>query len=73
MARVETLEPSDVRAVMLGMPLEKFERRKYLKYDRDLAYVRFHPDLWRRLGPDDLQKLRQVAEESVARYYERIA
>jgi hypothetical protein len=72
MARVESLDASDVRAVMLGMPFEKFERRKYLKYDRDLAYVRFHPDLWRQLGPDDLQKLRQVAEESIARYYERI-
>ncbi|NLY00965.1 MAG: DEAD/DEAH box helicase family protein [Rhodopirellula sp.] len=72
MARVESMEPSDVQGIMLGMPFEKFERRKYLKYDRDLAYVRFHPDLWRQLRPDDLQELRQVCNESIARYYERI-
>ena len=32
---------------MLDMPFEKFERRRYLKYDRDLAFLRFEPSLWR--------------------------
>ncbi|NLX96977.1 MAG: hypothetical protein GXY83_12455 [Rhodopirellula sp.] len=47
-------------------------RELNLKYDRNLAYVRFHPDLWRQLGPEDLHKVRQAAKESIARYYERI-
>jgi hypothetical protein len=57
---------------MLDMPFEKFERRRYLRYDRDLAFVRFEPTLWRQLKPDDLAKLRAISEESIKKYYERL-
>ena len=45
MSRVSELDDVEVQRVLLGMPYEKFERRHYLKYDRDLAYVRFDPRL----------------------------
>jgi superfamily II DNA or RNA helicase len=54
------------------MPFEKFERRRYLRYDRDLAFLRFEPSLWRQLKPDDLRKLRAICEESINAYYERL-
>jgi hypothetical protein len=72
MARVDTLDEVDVQRVMLQMPFEKFERRRYLRYDRDLAYIRFDPGLWRQLGAEALQKLRSICEESIAAYYERL-
>jgi hypothetical protein len=54
------------------MPFEKFERRRYLKYDRDVANVRIAPNLWKQLHKKDLADLRRVCEESIAKYYERV-
>ncbi len=72
MAKLDRLDDSEVRRVMLEMPFEKFERRKYLRYERDLAFVRFEPSLWRQLKPDDLAQLRAICEENIKKYYERI-
>jgi hypothetical protein len=72
MAKVDGLDDADVQRVMLEMPFEKFERRRYLRYDRDLAFVRFEPNLWRQLKADDLARLRAICEESIKRYYERL-
>jgi superfamily II DNA or RNA helicase len=72
MAKLDGLDDSDVQRVMLEMPFEKFERRRYLRYDHDLAFVRFEPTLWRQLKPDDLAKLRAISEESIEKYYERL-
>jgi superfamily II DNA or RNA helicase len=73
MANVADLSDADVQRVLLEMPFEKFERRKYLKYDRDLAFVRFDPALWRQLKDEDLGKLRQICQQSITNYYERLA
>jgi len=72
MARVENLEDVEVQQAMLSMPFRKFEQRRYLKYDRDLAYVRFDPTLWRRLKPQDLIQVRAACHQGVADYYERL-
>lgn len=72
MAKVGELDDADIRRVMLGMPFEKFERRRYLKYDRDLANVRIAPNLWKQLHKKDLAALRRICEESIAKYYERV-
>jgi len=52
------------------MPFEKFERRKYLKYGRDLAEVRFAPELWRQLTDADRADLRRICEEAIRDTYE---
>jgi superfamily II DNA or RNA helicase len=72
MARVDSLDDAKVQRVMLEMPFEKFERRRYLRYDRDLAFVRFEPSLWRQLKAEDLAKLRVICQESIQKYYERL-
>jgi hypothetical protein len=72
MAKLDGLENADVQRVMLDMPFEKFERRRYLRYDRDLAFVRFESNLWRQLKPDDLAKLRAICEARIKEYYERL-
>src|SRR5262249_5867063 len=33
----------DACSLMLEMPFRKFEQRKFLRYDRDLAFIRFAP------------------------------
>jgi superfamily II DNA or RNA helicase len=68
---VDELDGAAVQRLMLGKPFEKFERRRFLRYDRDLAYVRFDPRLWRQLSADDLERIRLICRNSIAIYYER--
>jgi hypothetical protein len=70
---LDELDDVSTQRLMLGMPFEKFERRRFLKYDRDLAYVRFDPRLWRQLGAEDLQRIREICQQSIERYYERFS
>ena len=73
MAHVEELDESEIRQVMLSMPFEKFERRRFMEYDpRDLALIRFVPILWRQLNSQDLTELLEICRQSIARYYERV-
>jgi hypothetical protein len=69
---VDELDETSAQRLMLGMPFEKFERRRFVRYDRDLAYVRFDPRLWRQLGPDDREQIREVCRRSIEAYYERL-
>ncbi|HEV3263636.1 MAG TPA: DEAD/DEAH box helicase family protein [Gemmataceae bacterium] len=68
---VDELDDATAQRLMLGKPFETFERRRFLRYDRDLAYVRFDPRLWRQLGPEDLAQLRSICRRSIEVYYER--
>jgi len=70
MGKLDRLEVADAQRVMLEMPFEKFERRRYLPYDRDLAYIRVEPSLWRQLKAEDLAKLRAICQERIDTYYE---
>ncbi len=73
MSKVEGLDDSTVQRLMLAMPFEKFERRKYLQYARDLAFIRFEPHLWRQLTLPDLSKLREICNDSIHKYFQRLA
>ena len=73
MSRVTELELSEIQSVVLKMPFEKFERRRYLEYDkRDLAYVRFSRPLWQKLSVADRVDLRKRCVESIDKYFERL-
>jgi superfamily II DNA or RNA helicase len=68
---MEELDELSTQRLMLEMPFEKFERRRFLRYDGDLAYVRFDPRLWRQLGTDDLESIRAICQQRIQSYYER--
>lgn len=68
---IEELDGPSIQRLMLEKPFEKFERRKFVRYDRDLAYIRFDPRLWRQLDADDLKQIRRICLESIQSYYER--
>ncbi len=73
MAKAAALSQEEVRGIMLAMPFEKFERRRYLRYDKaDLAFIRFWPALWRQLQPADHDLLRQSCAEAIATYYDQL-
>jgi len=71
MARVAELTADEIQNTMLQMPFSKFERKGYLKYDRDLAFLRFDPRLWRQLGAGDLEELRNVCARNIETYFQR--
>jgi superfamily II DNA or RNA helicase len=72
MAQADRLSADEVRSIMLGMPFVKFERRKYLTYDRgDLAFIQFSPTLWRQLSAADLATVRAACAEAIDAYYGR--
>jgi hypothetical protein len=73
MFEAQRLSEDEVRSVMLEMPFTKFERRRFLCYDKsDLAFIRFQPKLWEQLTTEDLAILRGYCEQAIANYYERI-
>lgn len=72
MAKIATLDDAAIQRVMLRMPFEKFERRRFMEYARDLAYIRFVPRLWRQLKPDDLDNLGSTCRNAIGRYYRRL-
>jgi hypothetical protein len=69
---IDELDEGSAQRLMLGKPFETFERRQFVRYDRDLAYVRFDPRLWRQLESDDLERVRQSCLKAINVYYERI-
>lgn len=73
MHRVDELSDADIGRVIVEMPFEKFERRRYLKYDRDLAFIRFELRLWRQLTASDLEELKAICEREIEQYYERLS
>jgi superfamily II DNA or RNA helicase len=71
--RLADLDNGEVGEIMLRMPFEKFERRGFVDYDRDLAFVRFTPSLWRLLNEEDRARVRRACHEHLGAYYERIS
>jgi hypothetical protein len=73
MARTDDLSDLQIERVMLGMPFEKFERKRFFRRLKDLSIVRFEETLWRRLTLDDKAWLWNAAAEQIDAYYARIA
>jgi hypothetical protein len=69
---VDELDDAALTRLVLGKPFETFERRRFLRYDRDLAYVRFEPRLWRQFSPADLDRVRELCRQSIQTYFDRI-
>lgn len=69
--RIAELDDSTVRRTMLESPYEKFERRSFIKYARDLAFLRFDGHLWRQLIDNDKTHVRSFCDEAITKYFDR--
>jgi hypothetical protein len=54
------------------MPLEKFERRKFVRRLKELTQLKFDPVLWRQLSEGDLVALQHMAQTALDLYYTQI-
>jgi superfamily II DNA or RNA helicase len=71
-ANLDQLSDSEIASIMISMPFRKFQQKHFLEHDRDLAYLRFHPALWKQLTSDDLKRLDEICDDSIRRYYARL-
>ncbi|MBN2861214.1 MAG: DEAD/DEAH box helicase, partial [Sphaerochaetaceae bacterium] len=54
---------------MLDNPFEKFERKRFIYYGKDVALLSFHPRLWEELTAEDISGIRGMMREHLKEYY----
>ncbi|MEB3211603.1 MAG: DEAD/DEAH box helicase family protein [Leptolyngbyaceae bacterium] len=72
LARIAELTNDDLQSIMLKHPFEKFERRKFVKYMKDVAILKFDTGLWKHLTPEDKTTLKRHAQNALFEYYQRL-
>ncbi len=66
------LSDRDIESILLSMPFEKFERRKFIRRLKELTLLKFDPVLWKSLTQQDKADLKQLAETALVEYYQRL-
>jgi superfamily II DNA or RNA helicase len=72
LAHIADLTDNDIERIMLAMPFEKFERRKFVQRRKELTQLQFNPVLWRQLTVDDRTTLQHMAQTALILYYDRL-
>ncbi len=64
---------AQVRALLVGMPLERFIIQGYLQHFPELGLVRVRPEVWEGLRYRDVLALRLALEEQIQGYFAGIS
>ncbi|NCB02018.1 MAG: DEAD/DEAH box helicase [Spirochaetia bacterium] len=65
-------DTSLMRKSMLTNPFEKFERKRFLYYGKDVALLALHPNLFKKLTPEDIDRVISMMESHLVQYYEQL-
>ena len=57
---------------MLTNPFEKFERKRFLYYSKDLSVISMNHALYSQMEAGDLERVRRQMEEDLAEYYAKV-
>lgn len=57
---------------MLTNPFEKFERKRFLYYSKDLNVISMNHALFIKMSKQDFEKVKVQMEEDLNKYYENI-
>lgn len=63
---------NDIKAIkknMLDNPFEKFERKRFFYYSKDLNLIAFNSILWKRLSKDKIKELKEKVYNFLKEYY----
>lgn len=63
---------SSLNSSILTNPFEKFERKRFVFYSKELSIISFNPFLWDQFSEDDLLRLESTLFEHLAQYYENM-
>ena len=61
-----------VKRSILSNPFEKFERKRFVYYSKDLNILSFHPALWEKMSPEVKDGIREKEKGFLEKYYERL-
>ena len=61
-----------VKRSILANPFEKFERKRFVYYSKDLNILSFHPALWEQMSAEVKEGIREKERGFLERYYERL-
>lgn len=70
-SRMDYLEDrKSMEQSMIQNPFEKFERKRFIYYSKDLSKIAFNHILWRDLNNDDIKELKNKMIVDLNNYYE---
>lgn len=61
-----------VKRSILTNPFEKYERKRFVYYSKDLNRLSFHPALWKQLTEGKKEEIRQKERGFLEKYYENM-
>lgn len=61
-----------IKANMLTNPFEKFERKRFLYYSKDLGVISMNHSLFSKMEKSDFQRVKEQMEEDIRNYYKNI-
>ena len=57
---------------ILSNPFEKFERKRFVYYSKDLKLLSFNPNLWKRMDEDFKNRIVEKENRFLSEYYEKL-
>lgn len=54
---------------MLKNPFEKFERKRFIYYGKDVKLIQINPSLWDKLSPSDIKEIQRITFDNLKNYY----
>jgi len=73
LSRPEAATVAQVRALLVGMPLERFIIQGYLQHFPDAGLVRVRPEVWEGLRYREVLTLRLALEEQIQSYFASVS
>ena len=65
-------DPVKVKRSILSNPFEKFERKRFVYYSKDLNLLSFHPLLWEKLSESKKEEIKEKEKSFLKTYYEKL-
>ena len=64
---------SNVKQSILRNPFEKFERKRFFEYNKDLNKIAINHKLWTKLSEDDISAIIKMMDEDLINYYSKLS
>lgn len=61
-----------IKSSMLTNPFEKFERKRFMYYSKDLGVVSLNHALLAKMSGEDWESVKRQMKEDLERYYKQI-
>lgn len=62
----------DARSLILRNPFKRFADMRFISYSRDLEHLTLDRDIFKKLTQDDVVIIREICEQKITEYYNRL-